>query len=134
MREIKFRAWVPTEKTLCEVLIINHKEKTAQLPIETAVGSSYWWDETVWSFEEVVLMQYIGLKDKYGMDIYEGDIIDCEIYGQKHRGVVQYANMLAVYYLTGLSRSDTELWLASKKQIIGNKYEHPHLLESEDDL
>lgn len=123
MREIKFRAWVKNEYDGDD--LVEYMEEDASCfvnPFEDHEDG------------EIILMQYTGLKDKYGMDIYEGDIIDCEIYGQKHRGVVQYADMLAVYYLTGLSRSDTELWLASKKQIIGNKYEHPHLLESEDDL
>lgn len=121
MREIKFRKWYLGEMDYSPGIWADGE---GQVLVNHYFESE---DEGRW-------MQYTGLKDKYGIDIYEGDIIDCEIYGQKHRGVVQYADMLAVYYLTGLSRSDKELWLASKKQIIGNKYEHPHLFESEDDL
>jgi uncharacterized phage protein (TIGR01671 family) len=52
MREIKFRAWDTNDKTM----IMNPLGFPELYPLKS-------------------LMQFTGLKDKYGKDIYEGDIV-----------------------------------------------------------
>lgn len=58
MREIKFRAWHKEKKIMGEVLGIDILHK-----------------EIFFSNEDVELMQYTELKDEYGDEIYEGDIV-----------------------------------------------------------
>ncbi len=53
MREIKFRAWDYDE----EIMRKN------------------WTDISIVSSDRIILMQYTGLKDKNGKEIYEGDIV-----------------------------------------------------------
>jgi uncharacterized phage protein (TIGR01671 family) len=62
MREIKFRAW---HKTLKEMLpnIQNH------------IGNDGWGFGQLLNDPNVEIMQYTGLKDRNGVEVYEGDIV-----------------------------------------------------------
>lgn len=132
MREIKFKAWDKVLKRIVPVACLYFDENSKFIGIFTGEETDGEW--TVVDKKHLELMQFSGQKDKNGNGIYEGYIIDCKIFGQEERGVVKYSDMLGAYFLTGLSRSDTELWASGERVIVGNIYEHPHLLESEDEL
>jgi len=72
--------------------------------------------------------QYTGLKDKNGKEIYEGDIVLCKIHDKEYMGLVEYTNTYGFYYLSGMGRSDTELWGCNEKKVLGNIYENPELM------
>ena len=67
-----------------------------------------------------------GLKDINGKEIYEGDIVDSKLYnGTRKNYVVEYRDGSFVIGLTELGR-----WIKDVI-VIGNVYENPELLNSE---
>lgn len=82
-----------------------------------------------------VLMQYTGLKDKEGKEIFEGDILMIEqINGEKYVAPVEYKNVsfcvkvTREHYVIIFPEND---WEEGKKyyEVIGNIYETPELIK-----
>jgi len=75
-----------------------------------------------------IFMQYTGLKDINGVEIYEGDILTD---GKNNTSSVEWRNFLASYMLD-FNYANTELYevLLNKVKIIGNIYENPELLDN----
>lgn len=72
MREIKFKAWDNVNKEMYEVGYIDFPSKKAQLAI-IQDGICYKAFEA--DLKDIKLLQYTGLKDSKGNEIYEGDIV-----------------------------------------------------------
>jgi hypothetical protein len=95
------------------------------LPSNWASGESDWY----FILSGFVLLQYTGLKDKNGKEIYEGDI--CRIDWQDERfkkqiGVVKWDSVKGGFDFGPGSASEV-VW---SHEVIGNIYEHPELLNS----
>lgn len=142
MREIKFRAWVHSDKKMTHP---NHMEfcedRGIGVPISTG-GMAYT------KFGECSVMQFTGLHDKNRREIYEGDILRGEDYPfiscglENYRAVVAWDDELAKFYSYPEVCSDRVRGCAAgcyvfedgqesakRFEIIGNIHEHPHLLE-----
>lgn len=75
MREIKFRAWDDRSKKMWEPDFIRNDGKPVLLAAVTGKANVY--DDPI--------MQYTGLKDKNGREIYEGDVLG-GIYSEQGEG------------------------------------------------
>ena len=73
-----------------------------------------------WDFDFVELMQFTGLKDKNGKEIYEGDIV--KYYNASVKSVEWYQGG---FYLSGVSHNPID---ENDVEVIGNIYENPELL------
>jgi len=123
IRNIKFRAWTKEQKQMVEVVELNFYQATmASIYGDYASGEREW---DLKDFENVELMQYVGLKDKNGTEIYEGDVIVWE-YNEIPQEV-KWDNSIG-----GYSTKRYHLWRAiNKMEVIGNIYENPELLQEE---
>ena len=129
MREIKFRAWDKKEKLLhtgIDWLDIGLDGKIYNMQISEGL------EET----ERYILMQYTGLKDKNGKEIYEGDILFSKKswYGCDMEYVVFWHNKEACFFLDNKKYMEFPMPLSVSNpdgcgEVIGNIYENPELLE-----
>jgi uncharacterized phage protein (TIGR01671 family) len=130
MREIKFRAWF--DGHMCEVAKLDFWGDPDQATCDMARMSLTEYGNVEEIFDvylnEVELMQCTGLKDRNGKEIYEGDIVLCKIHDKEYMGLVEYTNTYGFYYLSGMGRSDTELWGCNEKKVLGNIYDNPELM------
>ena len=121
-REIKFRAWLKEERKMVNV-------ETLFIGINRlCFGNSKTEDLFFRDFEEVELMQYTGLKDKNGKEIYERDIVILNDAEEENRCVVKYK--YGSYILVdGDLRENLSNVEDRFLEVIGNIYENKNLLE-----
>ena len=119
-REIKFRAWDSKQ---------NYMAYQGTPDLETLQSFMY-------HFGDSELMQYIGVKDKDGKDIYEGDILqykeDTHLFNwlvESKDGQYVIVNIGVRGYLG--DRFPITKYTFGDRHIIGNIYETPKLLENE---
>lgn len=137
MRAIKFRAWDYEKKSM---LTGNNQygsdEPDANLKHSSAGAFTRLW-ESLARFAEndrFVLMQFTGLKDKNGKEIFEGDIVEfCTKweFPQRFKGQVIYfpESMQYGFSENGESYYDfTDIENDELLEVIGNIYENPELL------
>lgn len=116
-REFEFRAWDKINKDMFNVESINFQERRV-------------YKDTVSyrKFEDIDLMQYTGLKDEYGDEIYEGDIVTLHnskyevIFNSKEARFV----LKDVFFEMDIPFTNNN---NERMEVLGNIYENPEMME-----
>lgn len=142
MREIKFRAWDKEENEMID----KHRDERNDY-------DEYWADvyalqlgliENISKDERFVLMQFTGLHDKNGKEIFEGDVVKDKKYTHEVRfgeecvdasDYETYSVGIVGFYMTNYLGEKYEFDAINSQnakdlEIIGNIYENPELLKS----
>lgn len=125
MREIKFRAWDEKKKIMDNEIHLSEHGKSMDYDHGTYSGDN-----------DDIVMQYTGLKDKNGKEIYEGDIIEEYTYiaycDDCHGYAMFFSNIEKNPYCAGCGGDF--MWREFNEyppEVIGNIHENPELLESD---
>ena len=136
MREIKFKAWLPKERKMVDVLEIEFgysaDDKTYVHAIETGHysyvdGNGFDVQKYKPSEADIILMQFTGLLDKNGKEIYEGDIVKNNI--KDYSGHISFCDGQFIVEDALGQRYLAKGRLNESDEVIGNIYESPELLK-----
>lgn len=129
MREIKFRVWdnglmkkfvrIPFYLN-CEGYVYKDNDPH---------GVDMSGKRSVSPMQNVIAMQFTGLKDKNGKEVYEGDLITWPHLNNLETCEVYYNESEFAFVARPINKNiELESWLDSTCKVIGNVFENPDLI------
>ena len=120
-----FRAWDKEGEVMIDWFWLNSEGKAYEVPVILYDTSHSELERN----DDLILMQYTGLKDKNGTEVYLNDIVEDE-YGHRYEVVFEgdclRCNGLRI---NAGGYKPKNRWFGKDLGIIGSRYENPELLE-----
>lgn len=113
MRKIKFKAW-------------NKIDNILYIPDEITINNK----GNVLGFDgkNIELLQFTGLKDKNGKEIYEGDIVKySRSFQREENRIIEWSEIDGAYHFS--NEEEVGDIICDNCEVIGNKFENPGLLK-----
>lgn len=123
MRELKLRAWYKPYKQMCQLESLRFDGNGVYTAV--LIEESFY-DRRLVEADEIVIEQFTGLKDKNGVNIYEGDILIDDTGEPIEYWVVKFSEGGFVGECTGVAEPLFEL---TNLEVAGNIHENPELVE-----
>ena len=121
MRTLKFRAWHKDKKEMTDNPL-HVGTSTCAMGINQLLN--------LFESENLILMQFTGLKDSKGKEIFESDVCRWESKeGVIEDYIVVWNDKKACYELQLIGRDVGNMEIDSDLTVIGNIYENPSLLK-----
>lgn len=133
----KYRVWDKENKYLHYPTRYNNfaivNGTVVKIESYPTANSAYLGKRIAWEFDDAVIMQSTGLKDKNGKLIYEGDIVKTEAQAGIviNYGIVGFNEKEARFLMTANLKSQDYIysfWYRDSLEVIGNIYENKELL------
>jgi len=139
MREIKFRAWVNEDDPEYSRMVKSEQAITTILSHKygdngVARPAGFSDIDNQPKPERYILMQYTGLKDTHGTEIYEGDILDIRTFYESSKlGQVEFADGAFVFDDGGYGYLGDVISHSDVIEVVGNIYESEYLIKNKGD-
>ena len=126
MKEFKMKAWLKKENKMVSIIGIDLNYQYIRYSDDRNLFKD---DYKIAEFKDIELLQFTGVKDKAGQEVYEADVIKFNDGIDDIYGLISYDDEDAVYCVSYENVTEYLLNMAGDFEIVGNIFENPNLHE-----
>jgi len=126
MKELKIKAWLKKEKKMVSIIGIDFNYEYIRYTEDDNLFNS---DYKVAEFKDIELLQFTGLKDNGGQELYEADVIKFNDGVDDIYGLISYDDEDGTYRVSYENITEHLSEREGDFEIVGNIFENPQLHE-----